>query len=91
MNIEYLHLPELAPTAELLESYRKKREPWEVYERRFLDLMAERRIDERLSPDVLDGGSLLCSEAAPHRCHRRLVAEYLRSRWSEGVTIRHLG
>ena len=32
---------------------------------------------ETLDRELLDGGCLLCSEAKPHHCHRRLVAEYL--------------
>ncbi|WP_421659508.1 DUF488 family protein [Leptothermofonsia sp. ETS-13] len=26
---------------------------------------------------------MLCSEAKPHHCHRRLVAEYLNDRWGK--------
>jgi uncharacterized protein (DUF488 family) len=33
---------------------------------------------------------LLCSEEKPHRCHRRLVAEYLAEAWG-GVEIKNLG
>ena len=33
---------------------------------------------------------LLCSEDKPHRCHRRLVAEYLKNHWGN-VEIAHLG
>ena len=40
--------------------------------------------------ELIDGACLLCSEEKPHKCHRRLVAEYLRERW-EGVEIVHLG
>jgi len=32
---------------------------------------------------------LLCSEATPHHCHRRLAAEYLAEHWAD-VTIEHL-
>ena len=31
----------------------------------------------------------LCSEDRPHRCHRRLVAEYLSEHWG-GIEIAHL-
>ena len=88
-GIEYVHVPELAPTKEMLDEYRKKGGDWETYEGRFLELMQERRIEERISPDLLDGGCLLCSEHQPHHCHRRLVAEYLRDRWGD-VGITHL-
>jgi uncharacterized protein (DUF488 family) len=86
----YEHLPILAPTVEMLDDYRKKRISWDIYERRFLDLMRERRIEDEVDPALLEGGSLLCSEDKPHRCHRRLVAEYLAEHWN-GIEIEHLG
>jgi uncharacterized protein (DUF488 family) len=88
-GIEYLHLPELAPTQEMLDEYKKHKGDWESYERRFLDLMSERRIEATLSPEAVDGGCLLCSEEKPHHCHRRLVAEYLRGKWPD-VAIEHI-
>lgn len=87
---EYVHLPELAPTKDMLDAYKKARGSWEEYERRFLDLMRQRRIEETVPRELLDDGCLLCSEDKPHHCHRRLVAEYLRERWGN-VTVEHLG
>ena len=45
-GIEYLHAPDLAPTSEMLTAFKKLKGDWELYERRFLDLMKERRIEE---------------------------------------------
>ena len=45
---------------------------------------------EALDRALFDDGVLLCSEAEPDRCHRRLAAEYLQHRWG-GVEIVHLG
>ena len=87
--IGYVHEPRLAPTSTLLSDYRKKRIDWDTYTTRFLDLMHERRVDETIPRELLDGGCLLCSEHQPHRCHRRLVAEYLDDRWG-GIRIEHL-
>ena len=56
--------------------------------RKFLDLMARRRI-ENIDRSQFDGGCLLCSEDKPHHCHRRLVAEYLKDKWGN-VEIEHL-
>ena len=42
---KYVHLPELAPSDEMLDAYRKEHRDWETYERDFLALMAERRIE----------------------------------------------
>jgi uncharacterized protein (DUF488 family) len=88
-GIPYFHLPELAPSAEILAAYKKNGGDWEAYERQFLGLLAVREIDKTLSPAWMDGACLLCSEASPTQCHRRLVAEYLQTRW-DGVEIQHL-
>ena len=86
---DYLHLPLLAPSKEILDAYRKRGGGWAEYERRFLALLKQRRIEGKVPKATLAGACLLCSEATPERCHRRLVAEYLRDRW-RGVEIVHL-
>lgn len=88
-NIDYLHAPSLAPTKDLLDSYKKHKGDWSVYERQFLDLMRLRHVEKTVSRDMLDGGCLLCSEKTPNHCHRRLVAEYLKEYWSD-LEIEHL-
>jgi uncharacterized protein (DUF488 family) len=88
-GIDYVHLPELAPTQEILNAYRKHKGDWSVYEREFLELMARREIEKKIAPELLQQGCLLCSEHLPHHCHRRLVAEYLNAKWG-AVTTRHL-
>jgi uncharacterized protein (DUF488 family) len=88
-DIDYAHLPILAPTADILDPYKKaKNGDWALYERQFLDLMRLRHI-ETTSRETLDGGCLLCSEEKPHHCHRRLVAEYLKEQWGD-VEIEHI-
>lgn len=89
-NIDYVHLPELAPTADILDPYKKaKNGDWVLYERGFLELMSTRHIESTISQDILDGACLLCSEEQPHHCHRRLVAEYLKEHWRD-VEIEHI-
>jgi uncharacterized protein (DUF488 family) len=88
-NMEYAHLPVLAPTQDILDAYKKHKGDWGIYERQFLDLMRERHIEEKVSREMLDGGCLLCSEEKPHHCHRRLVAEYLKEKWGD-VDIVHI-
>jgi uncharacterized protein (DUF488 family) len=39
--------------------------------------------------ELFDGAGLLCSEATPEHCHRRLLAEYLSEQWG-GIRIVHL-
>lgn len=88
-DIEYTHLPILAPTKEMFDAYKKHGASWPLYERQFLNLMEEREIEKRLSPELFANGCLLCSEDKPHHCHRRLVAEYLQQRWPS-VEVSHL-
>ncbi len=88
-GIDYLHVPALAPTQEMLDRYKTEGGDWLDYERQFLDLMRQRRIEEKISKEVVADGCLLCSEDKPHHCHRRLVAEYLKERWGD-VDIVHL-
>lgn len=100
-RMKYLHAPDLAPTKQLLDGYRKGEVDWAVYEREFLALLdarrilAEgvqptggRRIGKRLQATLADS-CLLCSEHEPEHCHRRLVAEYFARHWG-GVEIEHL-
>lgn len=89
-GIEYVHMPLLAPTDSMLRAYKKEKGDWGVYQGRFLELMKERKIEERLRPDDFGGACLLCSEAAPHYCHRRLVCEYLNERWGGILKVSHL-
>lgn len=88
-RIEYVHLPILAPSQGMLDEYKKRRGAWADYERRFVELIASRRIEQAVDRGTLDGACLLCSEREPTRCHRRLVVEYLRDKWGD-VQIVHL-
>lgn len=88
-HMDYVHIPELAPTKDILDEYKKNKGDWSVYERKFVDLMRKREIEKKIDPGVIADGCLLCSEDKPHHCHRRLVAEYLREHWGD-VDIQHL-
>ena len=89
-GMEYVHLPRLAPTGEMLDNYRKQHKDWETYERQFTALMERRLIQAAVPKDIVGDACLLCSEDTPHHCHRRLVAEYLQRHWDD-VEIIHLG
>jgi uncharacterized protein (DUF488 family) len=89
VGIDYVHLPLLAPTKDILDAYKKQGGDWAVYEQRFNDLMQSRGIASRLGREDMEGACLLCSEAEPHHCHRRLVAEHLQREWGD-VQITHL-
>lgn len=89
-GVDYVHSPELAPTKDMLNSYKKGDMPWEVYEDKFLNLMGQRNIERTINPALLDHGCLLCSEHQPHLCHRRLVVEYLNQHSNLDLKIKHL-
>jgi uncharacterized protein (DUF488 family) len=89
-DIAYEHHPELAPTAEILDTYREDGD-WVAYEARFLPILNERAA-EQVGRDILAryrAPCLLCAEPTAERCHRRLVGEY----WSDrlpGLRLVHL-
>jgi uncharacterized protein (DUF488 family) len=86
----YEHEPLLAPTQDILDAYKKRKGDWVAYELEFRALMESRRVHEVLSPVSFQRRTaLLCSEAEPEHCHRRLVVEFLAERWG-GVEIAHL-
>jgi uncharacterized protein (DUF488 family) len=88
-DIDCVHAPELAPTADILDAFKKQKGDWQLYEGQFLSLMKERRIEDIARPQLPDGSCLLCSEETPEHCHRRLVAEYLKQHWGD-VEIHHI-
>ena len=90
-GVEYLHEPLLAPTAELLDAYRKRRIGWAGYERKFNDLIRERSIGDKFAPEFFERPTvLLCSERTPDQCHRRLVLEYFQRVWDGELAVKHL-
>lgn len=77
VNMEYHEVPILAPDESILKEYRKTGD-WTKYEQRYLDLIRHRKVEKVISPVLIEEGVvLLCSEAKPAHCHRRLAAEYL--------------
>ncbi len=87
---EYIHTPELAPTKEMLNSYKKGDMPWDIYEDKFLNLMSQRNVEKLVKPTLLENGCLLCSEHEPHLCHRRLVVDYLNENLEFDLKVKHL-
>ena len=77
LGCEYEHRPDWAPTADILDPYKKGKTTWDDYVRDFSTLMERRKIGSDDSADALDHCCLLCSEPTPEQCHRRLVAERL--------------
>lgn len=89
-DADYVHEPKLAPTQEMLDTYKKKKGDWSEYEQEFLELIKHRKIETRVERSLFDRPAvLLCSEPTPEHCHRRIIVEYLQSKWQD-VEITHL-
>ena len=88
-GIQYEHVPDLAPTREILHAYRNEHKNWDTFENAFLSLMKERGVEKLPLRQRIANACLLCSEDQPANCHRRLVAEYLGRHWGN-IEIIHL-
>jgi uncharacterized protein (DUF488 family) len=88
-GIDYVHEPLLAPSPDLFHAYRGRKIDWPAYEAEYLKLIEARRIEDKVPPEIVADGCLLCTEDQPHQCHRRLVAEYLNRHWGN-VAVKHL-
>ena len=88
-DMGYEHNINLAPTKELLSSYRDKTINWAQYETEYIDLLDKRNVIQEMDFNHLNDSCLLCSEHKPERCHRRLLAEYLQGENKE-IEIIHL-
>lgn len=78
-HIGYEHKKDFGPTKELLKKYRDKKMTWEEYEIEYLNLLDMRKVAQHTNVDELHENCLLCSEHTPEKCHRRLLAEYLKA------------
>ena len=93
-STEYVHMLELAPTKEILDGYKKNIISWEEYEKLYMELLEKRSIKEtfesKIKPDF-DRICLLCSEAVPDKCHRRLASEFIKNAFKEqDIEIVHI-
>jgi uncharacterized protein YeaO (DUF488 family) len=79
----------MAPTLEMVTAFKYDALDWPEFKRQFQALLTRRGVQEELAPEALDRACLLCSEPSPTRCHRRLVAEYLKGFWPH-IQIRHI-
>lgn len=88
-GIEYLHVPEFAPTQEVLDAFKKDKGSWANYEKGFAALLKDRRIAESAQAMIRDRDCLLCSEPTPEHCHRGLLAEHIQKHM-DNVEVIHL-
>jgi uncharacterized protein (DUF488 family) len=87
INMEYHEAPILAPEESMLTEYRKTHD-WNKYEKKYLELIRQRDAEKNIDSELFQEGIvLLCSEAEPTHCHRRLAAEYLVRNMPSKTTI----
>lgn len=61
-----------------LASFAKKNQiTWSQYEKKYLKLLEQRNVINKIDPKILEDSCLLCSELKADKCHRRLAAEYI--------------
>jgi uncharacterized protein (DUF488 family) len=89
-GIEYIHLPELTPTEELMKTYRADKDA-AAWEAGYRQLLAQRFLPARLERTMFEVKvcCLLCSEAEATYCHRKIAAEMMKAEWGN-VEIIHL-
>lgn len=88
-GVGYVYEARFAPTEELLKRYRSDQD-WPAYEKAYRELIETRNmlgvwqeVARRFTRPCL-----LCAEATPEFCHRRLLAEYLTRK--NGGSVQHL-
>jgi uncharacterized protein (DUF488 family) len=86
---DYLHVPDFAPTQEILDRFKKQKGSWSEFESKFVDVMAGRKIEDIVEKALRENDCLLCSEPTPEHCHRRLVAEHLQEKLGN-IKVIHL-
>ncbi|WP_095499330.1 DUF488 family protein [Paraferrimonas haliotis] len=89
-GIQYLHIPKLSPSEDILKSYKAKTICWTEYEDKFYALLKQRAAETLVDDETLADACFLCSEHEADLCHRRLVAEYIASHSQANVEIEHL-
>lgn len=89
IGIEYEHKGNWAPTEWLLDGFKNKKISWNQYVVEFNKLIGDRNIIRGVKAEDLDGCALLCAEATPQMCHRRLLAEFFQKNLSE-IEVIHL-
>jgi uncharacterized protein (DUF488 family) len=88
-GIGYFYKPELAPTKQLLDDYKKHKVTWEQYELEYKKILLKREISKVIDWQLFNNSVLLCSEPSAEKCHRRLLAEYL-AELRKNISIIHL-
>ena len=88
-GIGYRHWIEAAPTEELLNKFQNGDITWRKYKSEYTKTIKKDKIADGITASELNKACLLCAEAEPDECHRRILAEYLATQFPR-VEIVHL-
>ncbi|TVM03358.1 MAG: hypothetical protein CV087_05690 [Candidatus Brocadia sp. WS118] len=88
-GIEYIYMPEFAPTEDILKGFKNKLMSWEEYSKKYLALLENRKVLNTSDSKLLEDACFLCSEHLPKHCHRSLLANYLANHLGN-INIIHL-
>ena len=90
-NCKYQHCIEYAPTKDILDNYKKKVISWDEYVRQYIPLMQKRHVVQKFVErfSKYRAVCLLCSEATPEYCHRRLLSEMIVAE-CPAITVKHI-
>ena len=90
-NCKYQHCIEYAHTKDILDNYKKKVISWDEYVRQYIPLMQKRHVVQKFVErfSKYRAVCLLCSEATPEYCHRRLLSEMIVAE-CPAITVKHI-
>lgn len=90
-EIAYEHNLDFAPTKELFDKYKDKKNKmsFEEYTVEYKKILNIRQCVESERAKDLDKTCYLCSESKPHNCHRRLAVEAIKGD-NQNINIIHL-
>ncbi len=80
LGIGYANYTELAPSPELMHSWRHKEIDWKTFQKNFRELMETRNVEKLIKkewPQAQKPICLLCSEVKAESCHRLMVAQII--------------
>ena len=82
IGMDYVVREDLAPTKELLASYRNKEINWDDFADNYSELLKQRGVIDSLDSELFENAVLLCSENEPEKCHRSLLAELISNKFT---------
>lgn len=78
---------DLAPTWEIVDAIKNNKITWEEYDKAYLALLKERKINaKQLINELPNNTFLLCFESPTDRCHRHLLSNWIHEQTGFKIT-----